>query len=289
MSEITPEQFLCLLADTNTISYNRIIAHAIGNIEAQLYQCLIGKWLYYKKRNMLTEDDFFYATSWDIQESTTLTQKQQKTACDKLVKYGLVRAELKGVPAKKHFRILFNANVLHSIIEKGNKNIDELHQKREQEQLRLQNKRKKSLETPINSQYSQNGCTRTAKTDVQVQTKRMYLYEQNGCTCTNEMDVLVQPKGSVKHNNIKHNNNLNLNNQSINQSISRGSTDGLIDGDSTELNMMSDDKYQDYLIQNGLGDLEELKPFYKFRFNVEQLSEMVQLQDNLKPVALSTV
>ena len=50
------------LNPTNTGSYNRPIAHALGLGAAVVYSALISKYEYYYKHNMLDEEGFFYST-----------------------------------------------------------------------------------------------------------------------------------------------------------------------------------------------------------------------------------
>ena len=62
------------LNPTNTGSYNRPIAHALGLAAAVVYAALISKQVYYEQHNMLDEVGFFYSTIADLEESTTLTE-----------------------------------------------------------------------------------------------------------------------------------------------------------------------------------------------------------------------
>ena len=58
----------------NTISLNRPIAHAVGAYAAIVFNALIGKYIYYKQKNMLDRDGWFYSTIKDMKESTTLSR-----------------------------------------------------------------------------------------------------------------------------------------------------------------------------------------------------------------------
>lgn len=94
-----------LLNPNNTVSVNRPLAHAIGLNEAVVYGALVAKYYWYSDRDML-DDGWFYSTAPDLQESTALTEKQQKRCVDALVKLGLLRCELRGMPAKRSFYII---------------------------------------------------------------------------------------------------------------------------------------------------------------------------------------
>ena len=70
-----------LLNPNNTVSVNRPLAHAIGLNEAVVYGALVAKYYWYSDRGML-DDGWFYSTAPDLQESTALTEKQQKRCVD---------------------------------------------------------------------------------------------------------------------------------------------------------------------------------------------------------------
>ncbi len=251
--------FFDILASDNTISHNRILSHAIGNLEAQMYQCLLSKMYYYSKNDKLSEDGFFYATVYDIEESTTLTQRQQLPIARKLEEIGLIKTAKKGIPAKKYYKICFDMQLLLSLVEKGNQRVCEIQEKREQEKRRAEKNRKKenTSESRCSSQYEQNVCTcstdnsdtekvskaaishSTNKMSVLVQTESSYLHKQNVGTCTDDKSVLAQTNCSYKklYNNKTITNNLN--NQSINQSKEiDGQTDDVIEN---QLDMFSDE------------------------------------------------
>ena len=94
-----------LINPDNTIVANRALAHAIGMAETIIYSALISKYTYYESHEMLIDNEWFFCTTADLQESTTFPPKQQKKAIDKLVEEGLIRVKLAGTPAKRHFSI----------------------------------------------------------------------------------------------------------------------------------------------------------------------------------------
>ena len=108
-----------LLNPDNTISAHRYIAHAIGMTETIIYSAMIAKQTYYLKNSMLCEDGWFYSTVNDLQESTTFGIKAQRTAIAHLVEHGLIECEMKGIPAKRYFRISENADKISELIERG--------------------------------------------------------------------------------------------------------------------------------------------------------------------------
>ena len=59
----------------------------------------------YFKESCQDNDGFFFNVTNDISCSTTLSYYQIKQAISVLEKWGIIQVVLKGVPAKKHFKI----------------------------------------------------------------------------------------------------------------------------------------------------------------------------------------
>ena len=114
---ITP--LLEVLNPTNTVSRNRLLSFAIGNAEAEIYNCLIAKHVYYNNHGKLTEGGWFYSTVKDLHLSSGYAEDAQKTAIRHLIKHGLIESELKGLPAKRYFRIIPDADKLASLLRSG--------------------------------------------------------------------------------------------------------------------------------------------------------------------------
>ncbi len=114
---ITP--LLEVLNPTNTVSRNRLLSFAIGNAEAEIYNCLIAKHVYYNNLGKLTEGGWFYSTVKDLHLSSGYAENAQKTAVRHLIKHGLIESELKGLPAKRYFRIIPDADKLASLLRSG--------------------------------------------------------------------------------------------------------------------------------------------------------------------------
>lgn len=107
-----------LLNPANTVTVNRPLAHAIGLNEAVVYGAIVAKYYWYSERGML-DDGWFYSTAPDLAESTALSEKQQKRCVDALVKAGLIRCELRGMPAKRSFYIVEDVELLQRLISQG--------------------------------------------------------------------------------------------------------------------------------------------------------------------------
>ena len=99
-------EFLNLFNSGNSISVNRPLAHALGVNAAIVYGALLGKHLYYLQHDMLKEGGWFYSTIADLQESTSLTRRQQERGIDTLVRAELIETSVKGLPARRYFRII---------------------------------------------------------------------------------------------------------------------------------------------------------------------------------------
>ncbi len=96
--------------------FNRPLAHAIGLSETVVYGTLVAKWHYYSERGMLDEEGWFFSTVPDLEESTSLTERQQKRCIDNLVKLGLVKCEQRGMPARRSFFIVDDIVLLVNIL-----------------------------------------------------------------------------------------------------------------------------------------------------------------------------
>lgn len=115
------------LNPTNTGSYNRPIAHALGLAAAVVYAALISKYEYYYKHNMLGEDGFFYSTIADLEESTSMGKCQQSNAIKVLTDAGLVEVCRRGMPAKRYFRVRDEVELLDKFLKQGKEIIAELN------------------------------------------------------------------------------------------------------------------------------------------------------------------
>tara|TARA_R100001594_G_scaffold42582_1_gene74682 strand:- start:5 stop:679 length:675 start_codon:yes stop_codon:yes gene_type:complete len=96
-----------LLSSTAFLVVNKRLAKRVGLKEAILLADLISKEHYFIDNQGL-RNGWFFNTSKNIEEDTTLTNYQQKKAIKNLEKFGFIKTELKGMPATLHFKILEN-------------------------------------------------------------------------------------------------------------------------------------------------------------------------------------
>lgn len=146
--------FYLVLNPDNTISFNRPLAHAIGLSETILYGALVAKWYYYSERDMLDEDGWFYSTVPDLQESTSLTEKQQKRCIKALVDLKLIKCETKGMPARRCFHLIDDYQRIIELIEIGKSISEEIKPAAfEKNQLKImaREERKNAVENPEQS------------------------------------------------------------------------------------------------------------------------------------------
>jgi hypothetical protein len=147
-----------LINPDNSISINRYLAHAIGLNEALIFAALISKYTYYSNKNTLDQEGFFYSTIDDLEESTTLGRKAQDRAIKKLVQLKLIETKLKGLPAKRHFKINPDISILESLIN----NVKTSMSKRD----KLDNKAENDGQTNT-SDMDKTDCPKGTNLDVQ--------------------------------------------------------------------------------------------------------------------------
>lgn len=133
-----------LVNPSNTVTVNRPLAHALGLNETVIYGALISKFYYYSERGMLN-DGWFYSTAPDLAESTALSERQQKRAVDNLIGAGLIRSELRGMPAKRSFYIVKDVALLQQLIADGEAKMREIKPAASE---RYERKREKSANAP---------------------------------------------------------------------------------------------------------------------------------------------
>ena len=108
-----------LLATTPFLIINKCLLLTLGVDASLVLSDLIQKEEYFKDSSQNNGGYFFNVTN-DISCSTTLSYYQIKQALSVLEKWGIIQVVLKGVPAKKHFKIDHSQilNFLNTRIEK---------------------------------------------------------------------------------------------------------------------------------------------------------------------------
>lgn len=98
------------LASDNYIVVNKSLIKIFGLEEAILLGELCSEYKYWLKSDKL-EDDMFYSSIKNIEDNTGLTAYQQRKAIQSLTNAGILETKLKGLPAKKYFKIDFSTVV----------------------------------------------------------------------------------------------------------------------------------------------------------------------------------
>lgn len=102
-----------LRSEGGSIILNKNLIKNVGMEAAAVYSELVSKYGYFKKRNQLTDDGYFFNTIEDLQKDTYLTEYLQRKAIKKLESFGLIKVELRGLPSKRYFKLNWDLNVLN--------------------------------------------------------------------------------------------------------------------------------------------------------------------------------
>ena len=119
LSKTIPNKELQSFNSYNTITVHTPIAHSIGTNEAIVYSALVSKFFYSHERNALTEDGYFMVCEDDLRESTTLYGKSLTRPLKNIENAGLIKMELRGMPAKRYVYIVRNEKLLLSLLNEG--------------------------------------------------------------------------------------------------------------------------------------------------------------------------
>jgi len=96
------------LSQTAFWQINKSLALRVGIEPSLLLTELIGREGYFYSRGMLIDvsgEDYFFCTSQQLTEVTTLSYRKQKRCIKTLEDAGMIKTFLRGVPAKVHFSI----------------------------------------------------------------------------------------------------------------------------------------------------------------------------------------
>lgn len=93
-----------MIASNNYIVVNKQLARMFGLEEAIMLGELASEMEYWQQRGEL-QGGFFYSTIENVKDSTTLSDKRQRSALTALKDAGIVDVKLAGMPAKRYIRI----------------------------------------------------------------------------------------------------------------------------------------------------------------------------------------
>ena len=160
-----------LIRADGSIVINKNLCHGIGTYETIVYSELLSRYNYFNIKEELDEDGFFYNTVDDFELATTLNGKEQKKSIDKLSKLGLIQTKLKGIPAKRYFKIIDDLSILLSYIEQGKENMKLIIEKQQKEKERLAKRKEESKQIKENQQTGDFGSTSTEENAEPIQPK----------------------------------------------------------------------------------------------------------------------
>lgn len=93
-----------MIASNNYIVVNKQLARAFGLEEAVILGELASEMEYWQQRGEL-KDGYFYSTIENVKDSTTLSDKRQRSALTALKDAGIIDVKLAGLPAKRYICI----------------------------------------------------------------------------------------------------------------------------------------------------------------------------------------
>lgn len=108
---------------------SKILNHAIGVYPTILYVELVSRRAYFAERDGLTDDGFFFNTVESIEDATSLTDKQQRSAIGVLKEAGLIEVELRDIPAKRYFKVVDDIEILENLAQLGQEKRRKLHER----------------------------------------------------------------------------------------------------------------------------------------------------------------
>ena len=149
------EDLLNQCRDDGSIITNKNLVFSIGRYPAEIFTELLSLQEFYYEVDKLTEDGYFYCTINRMYLNTGLKKDAQNTAINTLVDKGLIKKEKRGLPPKRHFKVIATKKQLQKYIEQGKEIIEKererLEVKNEKDKERYFKNRDKSAKNPDNS------------------------------------------------------------------------------------------------------------------------------------------
>ena len=99
------------------ISVNKSLVKLLGFQETGLYCELISRYRYFRDKEMLTEDGWFFNTIEDLEDVLNMSVFVQRNIINKLVKLGLLEIKHKGIPCKRYFKLNANQTEIFGILD----------------------------------------------------------------------------------------------------------------------------------------------------------------------------
>ena len=213
---------LQLLASSSFITLNKNVIKAVGLEEALLLGELCSEYDYWIKREEL-QDGYFFSTVENIEENTTLNDYKQRKALKTLQQLKIVDVKVKGLPAKRYFKIneeqlikLLNIQYSNNL-KYSSQNFKELDTKNFECNKNKQNKNKDNNKK-INKKDLENEFNKLWELYPRKQGKKKALEKYIQCIMKNITNYEIVKQGIINYNRHIEKNKVS------NQYIKQGST-----------------------------------------------------------------
>lgn len=140
-----------LLRSDGSIVINKSLIHSIGLNESILFSELLSRQNYFESRGTLDDQGYFFNTQYDLQAGTGLGEKAQRTAISNLKRLRLIHCKLKGMPAKRYFKIIADDDLLFELLKDGKEKLKNLENSAVTSQGGNMKRQGKELVTPKGS------------------------------------------------------------------------------------------------------------------------------------------
>jgi len=107
------------------IMVNKNLINAIGKNATLLFGELLSKKYYYEEKGLI-DNGWFYEVSKMVELNTGLSYYEQKKAENILIKEGLLKTDVRGIPAKKYYFIIENEDNLRRVLNQGKLNKEKI-------------------------------------------------------------------------------------------------------------------------------------------------------------------
>ena len=96
-----------ILSETSWWQVNKLFAREYGLDAAVLVVDLDTKQNFFKHKNKLTLDGFFFNDKKEIEFDTSISPYRQDIAIKKLVSLGIIKTEIKkGIPSRRYYKVI---------------------------------------------------------------------------------------------------------------------------------------------------------------------------------------
>ncbi len=95
------------LSKKGFIPVPKILCHKLGAEAALLFSEILQREKYFRDKNQLTDDGFYFNTYADMMSGTGLSEKKIRSLYKILEQHGLIEIALRGMPRRTHIRVCY--------------------------------------------------------------------------------------------------------------------------------------------------------------------------------------